>query len=427
MFTKSLLASAIASAILLSFSGATFAQAHFVFFKPVPGLKAPPAEMAPVTAPTISAPNTTLPARAFVVSWSLVPLSTRYQVSLQDDQGARVIYQGTGTSLSHLGSTTVGVVHAFQAQACNDVGCGPWSVAQGVAVVAPPPPPAVSINAPASVLPGSNIDVTWGAVADPNAYPVSYALKWNKDGGANTIIDVGTATSSTVANAGPGGSTYTFTVDACNTYACATSAAASTQVTPSCVATKQSFSTAGTFQVAVPAGCNAATFVLAGAGGGAGGPKGTGLATTGSGGALVQGKVSVIPGQSLSLVVGSTPASGGPGCTASNGYFPWYQGFTGYPTYLSVAGKVVAVAGGGGNGGCSNTSAGNGKPGPIGYSSPQTSGAPIGYGYTNGGTGSPSYIDTKSISGYSSNLTGGGYGGYYAGGAGYATITWSAN
>jgi hypothetical protein len=123
------------------------------------------------------------------------------------------------------------------------------------------------------------------------------------------------------------------------------------------------YATAGSYTMAVPAGVFTLTMELYGGGGGGGGSTGTGSPGAtgtigggggGGGGGYVKNKVSVKPGQTVSITVGAGGSGGSQGGT----------GGTGGTSSVNVNGMSYYAAGGsGGTGGNGNTPGGGGVGG----------------------------------------------------------------
>ena len=164
------------------------------------------------------------------------------------------------------------------------------------------------------------------------------------------------------------GTAYTFRVTALNSYGPSPASAASNSVTPAIAQGQQAFTTAGTFSWVAPAGETSVSVVAVGGGGSAAAGSG------GGGGELrYKNSITVVPGNSYSVVVGAGGVNG-----VSNG---------GASSFNSTS----AIA----NGGFNNGTAGSGGTGDGGG---------------NGGVG---------VAAASTYGSGGGAGGYAgAGGAG---------
>lgn len=167
------------------------------------------------TAPT-SAPGLTVPSSSangnYTVSWTAVPTAGTYTLQEQVNGGTWNTIQ-SGTSLSWSVNGRTNGTYAYRSEACNGLGCGPWSNT-GTMVVAWPPIPA----APAISVPGRNYNgsytVSWSSVANG----VSYPLYQSVNGGSWTLVQNSGATSWTVGGQGDG--QYNYLVSACDISGC---------------------------------------------------------------------------------------------------------------------------------------------------------------------------------------------------------------
>jgi hypothetical protein len=189
------------------------------------------------------------------------------------------------------------------------------------------------------------------------------------------------------------------------------------------------FSTAGTYSFVVPNNVTSLTAVAIGAGGGGGGASSaaTSSAGGGGGGALsYSNTISVTPGETLTVVVGSGGSSGSTSGTA---------GSAGGDSYIRRSSTDLLLAkggsGGGGNTGSSSAGGGAGGDSASGVGDTKNSGGAGGARATNdrggGGGGAAGYSGTGGAGGFSTtNPTagagGGGGGGYF----GYDGTTFTA-
>lgn len=234
------------------------------------------------------------------------------------------------------------------------------------------------------------------------------------------------------------GTPYTFTVRATNASGTGPASAASNSVAPADIVGQQAYTTAGTYSWVAPTGVSSVSAVVVGGGGGG---DSTGSLSRGAGGGALAYKnnVSVTPGSSYTVVVGSgglgafwnsrssadstngglssvfgvsagggiKGASGAAGGTATGGDAN-RSGGEGGPSPAGQTGGGGA-AGYSGNGGAGGTSAGNGVSGSGGGGGGGGSGNPWGAGGQGGGVG---------ILGEGSNGTGGSSGTSAGGGGG---------
>jgi len=180
------------------------------------------------TAPT-SAPTLTVPANSatgsYAVSWTGVSGAASYNLQQRINSDSWTTVQASAaTSWSAAGEASGS--YAYQVQACNAVGCGPWS-ATGTTTVTLPPIPGVpsGLAAPANNGTGS-YTVSWGGVSGAS----SYNLQQQVNGGSWTTVASPTGTS--WAASGKATGNYGYRVQSCNAGGCsAWSATATTVVT----------------------------------------------------------------------------------------------------------------------------------------------------------------------------------------------------
>ena len=116
------------------------------------------------------------------------------------------------------------------------------------------------------------------------------------------------------------------------------------------------FSTAGTSTFTVPAGVTNVTVKAWGAGGGAGAGGNSDGGGAGGGAGFVQGSITVIPGENLTVFIGGGGGGGTTGLPTGAGGGGGYSGITRTSTPLSIA--AGGGGGGGGTGGIRYVSAG---------------------------------------------------------------------
>lgn len=188
--------------------------------------------MVPLGIPVLSGPSSAYPGAGYSVSWNAVPVATRYELRLNDGTTEGTVYNGPNTTAPRVASKTVGQTDHLTARACDATRCGDWSNSLAVTVANPPAPNVSTVTAPAIVIAGNSIDVSWTPSASPGGYPLWYTLKGHKDGETATTLYSGSAYSFSVLNANPAGTTYSFSLEACDTYNCSAATAASTLVNP---------------------------------------------------------------------------------------------------------------------------------------------------------------------------------------------------
>ncbi|WP_448097665.1 hypothetical protein [Luteibacter yeojuensis] len=147
---------------------------------------------------------------SITLSWSAVADATSY-VAQQQVNGGGWVALYSGTALSTVRATPMDGAIAFQVQACNASGCGPWKTTGAVTVAHIPSTPA-SISVPATS--SGQVGVSWAA----STFAASYTLQQSVNGGGWTTVYASTGTS-TMLNEGATGS-YTFRVQACDAAGC---------------------------------------------------------------------------------------------------------------------------------------------------------------------------------------------------------------
>lgn len=176
----------------------------------------------PTTAPSLSVPGSSANGN-YTVSWTSVANTSTYLLQEQVNGGSwNTIQNSTSISWSVNGKTNG--TYAYRSQACNAVGCGPWSNT-GTMVVAWPAVPAT----PTMSWPGRNYSgaytISWNSVANAASYP----LYVSSNGGASwTQVQNSGATSWTASGQGTG--TYYYSLAACDISGCSAAAGASMTV-----------------------------------------------------------------------------------------------------------------------------------------------------------------------------------------------------
>ncbi|MGH8158506.1 MAG: hypothetical protein ACREPQ_10330 [Rhodanobacter sp.] len=179
------------------------------------------------TAPT-SAPALTVPASSvtgsYAVSWSGVSGAASYNLQQRINSGSWATVQSSAATGWSAGGEASGS-YAYQVQACNAVGCGPWSATGTTTVTLPPIPGAPTLTVPANSGTGS-YTVSWGSVSGAS----SYNLQQQVNGGGWATVLSSAATS--WAASGKASGSYGYRAQSCNVSGCSGwSATATTVVT----------------------------------------------------------------------------------------------------------------------------------------------------------------------------------------------------
>jgi hypothetical protein len=165
----------------------------------------------PATAPTLTVPATSSNG-AYSVTWTAVGTATSYTLQQQINGGAWSTVQSsaaTSLAISGEGSGT----YAYQVQACDAGGCGPWS-GTGTIVVTLPPTTAPTLNVNHPNIDSDTLVLTWSAVTAATYYQVQQST----NGTTYSLIysEGGYLTFSTA----PGSGTFYYEVQACNAGGC---------------------------------------------------------------------------------------------------------------------------------------------------------------------------------------------------------------
>lgn len=178
---------------------------------------------APTTAPSLTAPSSSATGN-YSVTWTNVSNASAYTVQEQVNGGAwTTIQNNAGLNWSVIGETNG--TYAYRVEACNSLGCGPWSNTGTTVVTWPVPAVPAGLSAP-SYTTSANYTVSWNSVP----YATSYVLNAAPSGGSWTTVSNGSATS--WAASGQGNSAWTYAVSACDASGCsAFSSAISTTLT----------------------------------------------------------------------------------------------------------------------------------------------------------------------------------------------------
>ncbi|HEV2621832.1 MAG TPA: hypothetical protein VGU65_07070 [Frateuria sp.] len=164
----------------------------------------------PASAPGLSVPGSSATG-SYTVSWSGVATATSYVLQISFDSGGWSTVQSSGATGWAASGQATGT-YAYQVQACNASGCGPWSSAGTISVLLPPG------SAPSLSVPSNNntgaYTVSWGWVATA----ASYNLQESANGGGWNTMQAGSATSWNASGRTTG--TYAYRVQACNASGC---------------------------------------------------------------------------------------------------------------------------------------------------------------------------------------------------------------
>lgn len=175
---------------------------------------------APTSAPSLSVPGSSSTG-SYLASWTTVSDASSYTLQQQiNSNGWSTVQSGASTHWS-VGGEGDGS-YSYRVQACNALGCGPWSVTGTVDVILPPPPGTPSLSVPAANATGS-YTVSWSEVNSATSYNLREQVN---GGGWNTLLNDTTATSWS-AN-GQGNGVYGYQVQACNTGGCSAWSSTST-------------------------------------------------------------------------------------------------------------------------------------------------------------------------------------------------------
>lgn len=241
---------------------------------------------------------------------------------------------------------------------------------------------------------------------------------------------IGTGASSPVVVTGlTTGTAYSFTVFANNAYGNSPASASSNVVTPLAIG-QQAYTTAGTYSWTAPAGVTSVCVVCVGGGGGGWNGQNNNSRGGGAGGLGWKNNITVVPGNSYTVVVGVGEQGGGIGGTSYFINTSTVAGIggqgdaTGNPSRTSGGGYVGDGGGNGGNGGQSLSYGGGGGAG--GYSGNGGAGGTTGASGSGGGGGGANDATVNAVNGYGggvgilgqgSNGAGGANGGGGSGGA----------
>ncbi|MBB6243640.1 YD repeat-containing protein [Rhodanobacter sp. MP1X3] len=178
------------------------------------------------SAPT-SAPSLTVPASSttgsYSVTWTSVANTSSYTLQERLNGGSWTTVQSAAATSWNASGRASGS-YGYQVQACNAVGCGPWSAVGTITVSLP----AVPSTAPALTVPATNgtgsYSVSWGTVNGAATYTVQQQV----NGGGWTTLQNSAATS--VGVSGETNGSYGYRVQGCNISGCGPDSATGTTV-----------------------------------------------------------------------------------------------------------------------------------------------------------------------------------------------------
>lgn len=178
---------------------------------------------APTSVPALAAPSSNV-LGAYTVSWTAVADTSSYILQEQTNGGGWVALQNSA-SLSWSTSSKGSATYGYRAQACNAVGCGPWSNVSAVVVTLPSIPAVPAAPATPANNATGNYTVSWSPVGGATTYALLGVLNGNWVGLQNSAATSWNAVSQTNGN-------YGYAVAACNVSGCsAYSPGSSTVVT----------------------------------------------------------------------------------------------------------------------------------------------------------------------------------------------------
>ena len=170
-----------------------------------------------VLLPPSSAPSLSVPASSttgsYTVSWGSVATASSYNLQENaNSAGWSTVQSSSATSWNTSGRGTGS--YAYQVQACNASGCGPWSSSGTISVLLPPAEPS-GISFPSTANYPGSVTITWSAVATATSYTLTQT---NTSSNQVTTAYSGAGTSVTETNLTPG--TYQLSLQACNASGC---------------------------------------------------------------------------------------------------------------------------------------------------------------------------------------------------------------
>ena len=175
---------------------------------------------APATAPALSVPATSTTG-SYTVSWGSVSSAGSYTLQQRINGGGWTTVSASAAQSWNASGEASGS-YGYQVQACNAVGCGPWSAVGTDTVTLPPIPATPSLSVPSTNATGS-YTVSWAGVTNAT----SYNLQQQVNGGGWVAVSASAATSWAASN--PNG-TYGYQVQACGFSGCSGWSGTSTTV-----------------------------------------------------------------------------------------------------------------------------------------------------------------------------------------------------
>jgi len=168
--------------------------------------------VAPTASPILTVPGSSTTG-SYVVSWTGVSGASSYTLQEQVNGGAWSSVQSNSSGSWNTSGKANGT-YGYRVQACNAVGCGPFSVVSSIVVAIPPPPAsAPSISVPTSSFSGS-YSVSWTGVSGAS----TYVLQEQVNAGAWATVQ--NNASAAWSTSGRGTGTYGYRVQACNITGC---------------------------------------------------------------------------------------------------------------------------------------------------------------------------------------------------------------
>jgi hypothetical protein len=161
--------------------------------------------------PPATAPALTVPASStgnYTVSWTAVSGATTYALDESGNGDGWERLQASSARSRAISSQGAGD-YDYRVQACNAVGCGPYSAIKGTTVIGPPGAPSLTMSGSQ----GHPTNVTWTAVATATSYQLESSLT-----GTYTLLYSGATTGYSYDQ--PYGSDVFYRVRACNANGC---------------------------------------------------------------------------------------------------------------------------------------------------------------------------------------------------------------
>lgn len=207
----------------------------------------------------------------------------------------------------------------------------------------------------ATVTSNTSVSVTFIAPSDSGGSPItSYVAVATDSSTGQTFIGTGAASPITVSGLTTN-NTYTVKVAAVNSYGASAYSAASNSVVVYIVIGQVAYISPGTYSWTCPADVTSVSVVCVGGGGGGGSAYYNSTGAGGGGGLRYGNNITVTPGTSYTVVVGS----GGSGGTNS----PNAGGDSSFNSSVIASGATGQAGGGAGSGGTAGYAGGNGGTG----------------------------------------------------------------